>query len=287
MNHRRLLTPRRVFGLSLAVVALLAVMPTRWTGWVGWLRGPVTAVLTPAAAPMRWFGQWLRPGDGASAAPEALRVLEQQREEALTKQRQAEERVRELERQLQELIRLGPGVRESIDRSVTASVLSSASDLSSGTLQVRAGTEQGVTVGSVVVLGGVQLVGRVVDVSGPVCAVLPITHAKTGFLDAVVDVEGGGLYGCQLRAVGDGTLRGDLVVEASGVTVGQRVRLRDATWPKAAQMLALGRVTAVEPKETQPLRKVVTVKPEMDLRRVSDVTVLMPRESAVGRGTRP
>ena len=288
MKNRRVLTPRRVIGLSLGVVALLAVLPARWVGFVGeWLRGPVQAVLTPAAAPMRAVGTWLRPAD-APGRPrdEVVRELERQRDVAQTRQRQAEDRLRELERQLQELIRLAP-MRDAVERSVSAAVVSASTDLSSGMITVRAGSEEGVWPGCVAVAGGVNLIGRVAGVRGPLSVVLPVTQPQSGLLDAVVDVEGAGqMFACQIRPAGDGTLRGDLVAEAVGVAPGMRVRLRDAAWPPAAQMLVIGRVESVNSKPEQPLRKTVTVRPEMDPRRVREVVLLAPRGLAPG-GARP
>lgn len=266
--------------MGLAAVSLLAVLPARWVGFVGdSLRGPVQAVLTPAAAPMRALGLWLRPGEVAGASrDEAMREMERQREVAQTRQRQAEERVRELERQLQEVIRLSPANRDAIERTVAAPVVSGLSDVSAGMIAVRAGAADGVTEGAVAAASGLRLVGKVREVRGPLSLVLPITQKSAGWLNAVVEVEGTGqFFGCQLGPVGDGTLRGDLVVEASGVAAGQRVRLRDPEWPASAQMFVVGRVERVEAKPEQPLRQVVTVRPEMDLRRVSEVLLFVPR----------
>ena len=275
--------------MSLAAASLLAVLPARWVGFVGdWLRGPVQAVLTPPAAPMRALGLWLRPGEVAGASrDEALREMERQRDVAQTRQAQSEERVRELERQLQELIRLSPVNREGIERTVTAPVVSGLSDVSAGMIAVRAGSEDGVSEGTVAAAPGLRLVGRVREVRGPLSLVLPITQRSAGWLNAVVEAgPSGRMYGCQLSPVGDGTLRGDLVVEASGVEAGQKVRLRDAEWPAAAQMFLVGLVERVEPKAEQPLRQVVTVRPEMDLKRVGEVMLFVPRATG-GRGAAP
>jgi hypothetical protein len=108
-------------------------------------------------------------------------------------------------------------------------------------------------------------------------------------LRAVIDTGApDNLPGAQLRPAGDGlTLEGDLEGTPTGVDVGQIVRLSDDGWPRSAQALIVGRVVSVGPKPSSPLRLVVTVRPEYDLRRLSQVILLTPGDADAGREATP
>lgn len=60
---------------------------------------------------------------------------------------------------------------------------------------------------------------------------------------------------------------------------GMVVRLLDASegaWPRSARMLVVGVVEMVEPNPDQPLRPLVTVRPTVQLRRLSEVVLRIP-----------
>ena len=58
------------------------------------------------------------------------------------------------------------------------------------------------------------------------------------------------------------------------------VRLQDPNWPASAQMLIIGKIVRVEPKPTEPLRQVITVRPVYDLSRLGEVVVRIPEPGA-------
>lgn len=273
---RRSIGPRRLIGASVAALFILAVLPSRFSAWAGFAREPVRAVLTPASAPMRAVALWLRPAQRSPHSDDpAVAALEEERDRLFALWRRSEQRIDQLETLLQELQR-GRALNPELDFvPIVAPVVGANADRAGAVLQLRAGRDRGVTTNAVAVINGVHLVGRVVRVGSRVSDVALITHRGSGWIRAAVDPGAtGAVVGCQLRPVdGEDLLRGDLDADASGVEVGMLVRLVDDAWPRSAQMLVLGRVVRVEPKESQPLRQVVTVRPEADLRRVSQVVL--------------
>lgn len=276
-------------AVSVALLGAFALLPARWSVWLGGVREPVLAVLTPAAAPARWVGRMIRPArDRASLSDPGVAEIERERDHFQMLWRQSEQKVGDLEKLVTEL-QQGRVLHAGLDLvQVVAPIVGAATDLTDGALQARGGRDRGVTKNTVAVVEGVQLVGRVVEVHATTCFIRPVTmwspSSRAVYFRAVVDVGQSapvaGLPMCQLTAQSDGTLRGELDADARGVEVGQIVRLRDPAWPPAAQMKVLGRVVEVKPKETQPLRKMVTVKPDLDLRRVSQVVLYTPRIDA-------
>jgi hypothetical protein len=115
--------------------------------------------------------------------------------------------------------------------------------------------------------------------------VRPITDSAAGGLMALVmtsdDLDSG--VQCRLEPTGGGLLRGPVSwVDNTDrqtpveITVGMVVRLRDDTWPRSAQMLVLGTVTALDPAPDEPTRTIVTVTPTVPLQRVSEVVLRVP-----------
>lgn len=273
--RRRLVTSRRALGAALLLLSLSALLPAELTAWAGWVRDPVMAALAPAAQPLRWLSGWIRPAERGAPEPEAVRALEDDRDRFRMLWRRSERRVGELERLVEDLQRGRALYAELRVSDVLAPVVGASADASGGTLLVRAGRDRGVTVNTVAAARGVHLVGLVVDVGARTSDVLPVTHRRTGWIRCVVDTggEAAALPGCQLEPTGSGLLRGELDAGAEGVEEGMEVRLLDEGWPQAAQMLVVGRVRAVERKESQPLRRVLVVEPALDVRRVDVVSL--------------
>ena len=119
--------------------------------------------------------------------------------------------------------------------------------------------------------------------------VRPITSRAMPPIKAVLmlDRASDRTLACLLRPSGDGTLRGDVEDPGDGpapVDVGVAVRLRDDLWPESAQMLMIGRVVRVDRSPDQPLRKIVIVRPERDLRQASEVVIRVPEPVSVTEG---
>ncbi|MDX2018227.1 MAG: rod shape-determining protein MreC [Planctomycetota bacterium] len=290
LHHPRLLLA------AVLVLVLLAVVPGRWTAWAGWFGRPVAVLAAPPATLFRLLGSWLAPPKPPALRNDERALLEEHRKAAETQYLQLLEENDRLKAQIKVLQR---GLELNPDlpvKQLTARVVATASDLASGLLRIRAGESQGVTAGSVVTADGLQLVGRVDSVAGPLAFVRPITHKASP--EVTVRVMTGDFFqgtGAEslialLKPQGDGSLKGEVGTDAGAALggasaprlepkPGQTVRLADRTWPGAAQMLIVGTVTRVDPSPTQPLRKVITVEPTLRLDRVSEVVLRLTDES--------
>lgn len=278
---------RRLLMILVLILFVGAFVPLRFTSWLGALGGPVERVLAPASHAGYALSTWL--AGGARANHEDPSTDQITRYEALTRQLSAENRrLRELIRDLQSGIEFS---RRPVV-PVVASVIARSSDPASPALTVRAGKRHGVQVNDVAAVRGVQIVGRVERAGERTCLVRPILDESIGPIEAEVFAKRGegvppgaeitsrGLR-CQLEPAGGGgggVLRGPLMAVFEGDDLspllpeaGDVVRLSDASWPESAQMLVLGRVEDIGKDEQQPLRYIVTVRPEVDLTRVAEV----------------
>lgn len=286
--------PRSVLAWTGVVLAVLSVAPGSWSAWARPIAGALDLVLAPVQHPLLWVSHRLRPPpDDASLSDDpALRALELERERYKALYLRALEESQALRRQLSDLraaLALNPDL---LERSVIAPVIGRGFDPSSRLLKVRAGSADGVEAGSVAVFRGVNLVGRVVEASARVSRVRPITDPEAGRVAGVVmvgEVDLGPM--CLLSPTGDGSLQGPLehlpgLTGDLGVEPGMVVRLRDDTWPAGVRMFVLGRVEKVEPAPGEPLRRIVTVRPVVDLRRISEVVLWVPGPALEGPGSR-
>jgi cell shape-determining protein MreC len=266
----------RPLPLALAVLVILALAPTRFTRWIGALRDPVNFVIQPVSHPLATLSRNLRPAETGPADDPRVAALEAQREDLAARLARARQRIDDLERLVAEL-QAGYAVAPELEiRAFAAPVTGSSTNASDTALRIGAGTAQGVQpLSSVAVSGGFHLVGRVIEVGRASCLVLPITEERTGWIEALVMVDDPDLaFRGQFRPAGDGSLAGDMEQGARDIAPGQIVRLNDATWPAGAQQLQIGRVTEIERQPNGRLR--VTLRPEIDPRRVSEVVLRVP-----------
>jgi len=269
----------KAFLLAVIALLLLSFAPARLSRWTRSLQDPAVVLVAPVAHSASVLAHFLRPAQRGPAPPKELRDTLRERDRLARRYLVALQRIEDLERRVESLQR-GVSVQPDIDITpIVASVIGSSSDPRDGVLMVRAGTSQGVQARvSVAVATGEHLVGRVVDARARHSYVLPITRAphEEWMQGAVITRDKPLGWLCQIRAARDGTLAGDLEADAVGVDIGQTVRLRDPSWPQAAQMLILGTIERIYPKENAPLRRTVVVRPAIDIERVSEVVLRTP-----------
>lgn len=269
---------RNPLVLPVAAGALLAtaLLPAGLVGWVAWLSPLVEVPVSPISQALRAITSSRRPADEPGIA--ALKEESEGYRRLWLAERGENERLRRLIEELQRGVSLNPSLPV---RQLTAPVTRASSDLTSGVLSIRAGKASGVDTTTVATVPTLQLVGRVADVQGPICRVLPITAKSTGKIGVRVMLADNSPDGLQstLAPVGDGTLRGDVEFSRADGTllpppeVGMVVRLDDPAWPDSARMLIVGTVVAVERSTQNSLRSVVVVRPTADVERVSEVTL--------------
>ncbi len=274
----------RALPIAILLCAILALLPTQWSRWTAWIADPVEFVVQPIAHPVMRLTRTLLPTrDEYSAESPAMQEVRRLYDEQTLALRQSELQIEQLRRQIRDLQSGVPVAPEARVRQLWAPVTARSSNLSDGTIRIGAGSSADVQPKvSVATARGVHLVGRVIDVQTRTSWVLPFNHPKAGHIEGVVltgpTLEGS--FGCQLLGRADGQLGGDLVGDAVGIEPGQIVRLRDETWPAAAQMLVLGRITSVDRKENG--RLVIVVEPQIPPDRVSEVVLRIPESAQEG-----
>lgn len=272
-------TSRRLLAAAILILLILGLLPVRLTSWAGWLGGVVSVLVAPVSHPSARIARWLAPASPRGAEPEEVTHLADEKEQILRLYRAEREevsRLRLLIADLQAGQALYPEARVS---QLTAQVISTSSDRASTVFRIRAGRSSGVYRGAVATARGVQLIGRVERVMERVAEIRPITDSAGQQIQAVImlgDLTDG--PSCLLRATGSGTLTGPVEdvggLEAAPVLEqGMLVRLRDPEWPRSAQMLLIGRIESIDPAPSQPLRRIITVRPTLQLDRTSDVVL--------------
>jgi cell shape-determining protein MreC len=285
--------PRANISLAVAAVALLALVPRPGLRLVGYLRDPLTLLLTPIQEPVRWAVVRLR-GSESAADSAVVAQLQVQLDQARLELRQARQEADDLRALVRDVSR-GMELNSMLAvRQIRAPVIGFGADLSGDLVTVRAGRREKVNKNDVVAVRGVYLMGRVVRVEERTCEVHPITHKGFGKFNGVIMLDNDQKLGpeCQFEPAGNGTLIGkvmnpdEIVQTATGTTElpailpGMEVRLSDKEWPPSSRMLVIGRVVKVEPSPNQLTRLLVTVKPDQDLARTSEVIIRVPEESA-------
>lgn len=282
--------------LLLAILLACALAPTnRLTSAFSHLTGPLKAVLAPVSGVASFVSTRIRP-PVARVGPDD--VVDDERYAELERQWLAAMRENQLlKRQIAALEQRAPYGPEPEHRRLSAQRI--GADVGAGTIDVRAGEREGVTVGAVAsaVRNPLQLVGAVTRTHNLISTVHIITHPRFSYAGlefmqgVIVPPEGvtdeaqlAERPRCQLRPAGSGRLVAPLVGvdTADEIGVGDEVLLDDEAWPAGAQMLTIGRIVRIEETE-EPLYKRVVVRPTLDLSRVGRVVLRIPPEAPGAR----
>lgn len=283
--------PRTLLAASCAVAAVLSLTPWRLSSWV---QAPANFVSIFVSPLQNGFTKVLSPiavkGDGHGNGPTADNL---DIEGLRTRYLQLENENRQLRAQIESLQQ---GVKVYADLG-TPRVIASSLGMRGTLLQLRTDHVQPLAegtspigAGSVAVLNGVDLVGRVVAPGNKVTLVQLVSDTSGGEIRGVVRpaertdpaevsaaAAGSSEYGVRLTPTPDGKLTGSVYLIASAPTgkgkrldpvqPGARVRLLDPEWPRFAQMLILGEVESVGVAQND--RQVVTVRPMYEVRELA------------------
>jgi cell shape-determining protein MreC len=270
-NHRAYLAG------TIAALVLLGLLPARYGRWMNAIGDKAFLLVGPVTAPVYKIVRWATP----TAAPQSDEVAALQREVDRYKQlylntlREAED-----DRRKYEALSKGAFYTPPPEAQLLRPVIGATAE-PGGRITVRAGKRDGVEVNTVATTVGVQLVGRVIEVSSRICTVRLINDRATGGIKGRVmasDTVRGSP--CLLYPVTDGQLQGYVSVEGPDQPpgIGQLVRLEDEKWPRTSQMLVIGSVTFVQRDPTG--RPIITVRPTTDLERLAEVVLrISPQES--------
>lgn len=284
--QRRWTNPRTLYLAALFLLVISALIPSRpLTRAIASLHAPLQVVIAPIAQAGSYVSTTLRPAANARGDQD---LDSEEFAELMRDYLAALDRVKGLERAiaaLEERPYYGsdpPVIKRHIPRI--------SANTGQGTIKVRVGSRSGVETGAIasafVPAVGLQLVGEVVRTDPLISTVHVITHEAfhRQLIEGVIIPREGiadereleRLPRCQLKPTG-GKLTADQVAvsDIENVEPGYLVLLSDDTWPDAAQMLIIGRVTRVDDTE-QPLHKRITVEPVADLTRLGHYVLRLP-----------
>lgn len=278
-------TPRRwLMAAAVGAMLLCAVLPARWMRWANALGNRASMVIAPVKGPVWSLVNWIAPTQ--TPEPAAIRLLEHEvdrwKQLYLNTLRDNEDLRKKFEQ-------FGSGAlyADLPLRQLLRTVIGPSSEFG-GQLEIRAGLRDGVDNNTVATTEGVQLVGKVVRVAPRTCWVRLLTDSTAGTIDGVImssdDVRGPRCKG--LFPVGGRKLQTRVRVETNQKPpeIGQLVRLVDDQWPRSAQMLVIGTIAEPKPEPDSTGWYVVTVKPTVDLDRLSEVLLRITQPQAEDKG---
>jgi hypothetical protein len=262
---------RALLVAAVGVLVPCALLPSKWMRWMNALGNRASMVVAPVKGPVWAVVNWVSPAEAPK--PEAIRALENERDRWKWMYNHLledhENWVRKIEQQYgKDTLYNDVGVKKLL-----RPVIGPSTDTGSQ-LEVRAGAKDGLDTTAVATTVGVQLVGKVVRVGPRTSTVRLLTDPTSGTIDGriVASDETPGPMCKGLFPVAGRKLQTRVRVETHQAepAEGQTVRLLDDRWPRNAQMLVIG-VIADKPTVDSTGWYVVTVKPTVDLERLSEV----------------
>jgi len=284
MQHKPLIV-RWSMPITILVLIVLSLAPLRMIDWTSWFSAQIRVGIAPIANPITIaINTIIPPAYSDPDASKRERAIANERDRFRTELLQMREENQRLNGLINEFAR-GAALRPKLDvRQIRASRISGIGDQ----LMIRTDRVDGLTKGTVVVVDAVQLLGRVSRVDKRTSTVRPITASSAPSIMGTVlldETDPDQQVRCLLHPIDGGLLAGEVARSAINdlwqVKVGQEVRLLDNQWPEHAQMLLIGTIERTEPKESQPLRQRIVVRPSVpDLRTVSEVILRLPADQS-------
>ena len=272
----RLIQPERGLLLVSLAVLVLALLPTRWlAGWTADVGAIVALPLTPLRHAASGAVAWVRPEKFTEEYDSGtLDRLEVERDTYRGRWHASRLKVEELERELQQLQQARSVGGESKWTPRTAQVVRHNPGGVGGVLSLNIGSRHGVSGGTVAVVDGDRLVGRVADDPAVLTSLLiPLGSAgdmASQEIDArilpfddesrSVDRQGIG-HRIILQVSPNSNDFEGLVERRVDVKVNDPVRLgMDQAWHQTAWGMLIGTVIRIEMVPSQPLRKRIVVR---------------------------
>ncbi len=292
-----LVTGPRILGAAALLLLINSQLPMRYGGQAGAVLRPVADTLAlPLREPVFRLARQLNGPDETrtEAISDLARAPRAQLTEAYDQLLVELGRLRQRNAELQRKLAITQGFEDQDlppRRTVIATVTAYTNTGNRHVVSVNRGSNQGLAAGQTV-LYGVNLVGRVVEPVGPVSADIElVTGQDIGFhieLTAAPRITGAdsaaSLPGLEHLRITPDADTGSFTTEVRHDTappVGALARLADEIHYRDARAHILGRVTAVRPYPEDPeLLMQVVIEPMLDLRFLSEVAVLVPKENS-------
>jgi cell shape-determining protein MreC len=261
---RLLLNSRWAFPMAMALTIASALLPGRWLGWTRLPAEVVGMVLGPFGHPANQLGARLRPPPGQAitfdgSQAQYIEHLRQERNEFERLFLAEQNEVIRLREDLEAIEQVGRDELHAPLRPITAHIVVREPGESLEPVVVSRGSDHGVTPGTVAVVDGVNLVGRVLDdVTAMQSRLLPLASPRTPPFkitiqsrDRSTDAPLSTSRVWQAFPTGDGGFTAD-VDRSVVITEGDIVRLTDPppAWPAAAPDLLPAELNAIQRPKT-------------------------------------
>ena len=284
-----MIQPERGLLLVSLTVLVLALLPTRWlAGWTADVGAIVALPLTPLRHAASGAVAWVRPEKFTEEYDSGtLDRLEVERDTYRGRWHASRLKVEELERELQQLQQARSVGGETKWTPRTAQVVRHNPGGVGGVLSLNIGSRHGVAGGTVAVVDGDRLVGRVADDPAVLTSLLiPLGAAgdmASQGIDARIlpfddEARSGERQGIGHRIIlqvspNSNDFEG-LVERRVDVKVNDPVRLgMDQAWHQTAWGMLIGTVIRIEMVPSQPLRKRIVVRRATEPQRLVAVTL--------------
>lgn len=274
--------PRRLLAAVVVVLVIVALLPIEAAGWVSAAPSWLTwRLLAPVADPLTHLSAWARGGGGNRREPPP--PLELQRNYDAMQQYNAYllQLLAQREAELAALSQVPESSRRGVE-FVPARVIAAPRDVREPVIVINKGLGSGVQKDQVVT-AAFNLVGRVIGVDAGQARVRLINAPGTTL---AVEIRSE-LAPPDQRGI-DTRLRYDARRDAfvtdlrrqDPVNVGDIAQLKDQTWPLEAGGYIVGQVVAIEDQADDPiLRKVAVIEPRLPLRHLTQVHVIVAKDS--------
>jgi cell shape-determining protein MreC len=292
---RGFITSQRAFPVVLALTLAAALLPARWLGWtrlpaeiVRLLIGPFGDYANQASAVIRPTPSI--PIDFDGTQEQYIEHLRRERDEFERLFVAEQDKAQRLLEELEAIEKVPRDVIRAPLRPVTANIAVRPPGQPLGAVGLNRGSDHGVSPGTVAVYDGVNLVGRVTDdVSAVQSALLPLASPTTPPFLAVIQARDRDSdfvertnRTVQVFPKGDGDFLTD-VDRSMVVNEGDIVRLMDsASWPDTAQAMVVGVVSSVKPKDAEPLRNTILIRPRFQVAQIAKVVLKIEEDISSG-----
>lgn len=259
---------------------LLSLLPGRWLSpWSTRVSEIVYLPLVPLGDVATYSRRWLRSESSEVPSSEEIEQLVIERNDYRRRFHAANATIAELEIQIRELSRMPLGADGLTTQIVHANVVARSPERLGGPVRINAGTRRGVHDGAIAVHNGDAIAGRVLGNPGPTTAFILPVFGENRLIDGVMEIDGEDVP-VQLESANGGFLSSvDRSVMAKAGTV---VRLHDSSWPRSAQGMRIAVVSDVRPRESNPNRLELRLKPVADPNELSRVLIVVEHTGQEG-----
>lgn len=280
--QRGLWTPQRVLIGLILLLLISSLLPARQAARLSALpRWIIQPLIGLGSQPLTWISAQVR---GRPERPIITRDAATFEENYFHMQnyvlalQQENERLR---REIAELEQVPKDIRRAME-VVPARIIAGPRHRLDDTVTINRGRKDRIEP-NLVVTSGYNLVGLVAEeVDGSTAKVRlitsPLLSLSVTILPPLAPPDAAGLP-AKLRRERDGQTFAADARKQDQVAVGDLAHLRDESWPNEARGYVVGEVVAVIDNPDDPiLRRVIRIKPRPDLRHLTQVSVLVPKE---------